>query len=215
MVDTDSTIIINQSIGLCLSVQLLHWLYFLLRIGQYGKILWWLWCKGKHRDQEANSVLLAYPAEVADAGWSPAGRHINLVKNLTIKLSSAEENMTQGNMRKHINEIFATIKGKYWQKSEEYSPANDAFHNFNAAAQKRNCNPEQALLGMVVKHTVSIDDAVDNYPTSISEKTMKVIDEKITDLLLYYILLHAMFSCRVVPDRKKPQHTDCGQIDSM
>lgn len=144
--------------------------------------------------------------------WQPP---LNLVKNSTIKLLPMEENMTQGYMRKHINEIFAIIKGKYWQKSDEYSPTNDAFHNFNAAAQKRNCTPEQALLGMVVKHTVSVDDAVDNYPTSISEKAMKVIDEKITDLLLYYMLLHAMFSCRVVPDGQKPQHVDCGQIDSM
>lgn len=110
--------------------------------------------------------------------------------------------MTQSEMRKHLDHIFSCIKGKYWQKSAEYSPTGDAFHNFKAAAKKQRCTPERALIGMAMKHAVSIDDIVADvsgiFPVIIPGDTMEKIDEKIFDLILYYMLLHAMLSQRLL-----------------
>lgn len=72
-------------------------------------------------------------------------------------------------------------------KAEEYANERDRLHNFKKAAHLRNQSPREALGGMMVKHTVSIYDMIDNKILAPLEQW----DEKITDNINYLILLKA------------------------
>lgn len=72
-------------------------------------------------------------------------------------------------------------------KADEYA-TEDRLHNFKRAAALKGETPRQALLGMMVKHTVSVYDlgmGADQVPAA-------VWDEKIGDHLNYLILLKAL-----------------------
>lgn len=74
-------------------------------------------------------------------------------------------------------------------KTAEYATSRDQLNNFRKAAQLRGCTIPQAVAGMMVKHTVSIFDMVANdYDSVFSEETW---DEKITDHIIYLVLLKA------------------------
>ena len=72
-------------------------------------------------------------------------------------------------------------------KGKEYA-TEDRLHNFKVAAALEGKTPEQALAGMMAKHTVSIYDMCESrehYPTATWE-------EKITDHINYLLLLNAI-----------------------
>lgn len=72
-------------------------------------------------------------------------------------------------------------------KATEYATS-DRLHNFRVAAQLRGCTTEQALAGMMAKHTVSIYDMCESgemYPIELWQ-------EKITDSINYLLLLNAV-----------------------
>ncbi len=71
-------------------------------------------------------------------------------------------------------------------KTDEYANE-DQLHNFVVAAELKDETPKEAIAGMMAKHTVSIYDMVR------SKKTFspKIWDEKITDHIIYLILLRA------------------------
>jgi len=71
-------------------------------------------------------------------------------------------------------------------KTAEYA-TDDQLNNFRKTAHLRGCSMAQAVSGMMVKHTVSIFDMVEG-PNTFSEQTW---DEKITDHIIYLILLKA------------------------
>lgn len=76
-------------------------------------------------------------------------------------------------------------------KNEEYSRNGDRLWNFKRAAIIRGVDPECALMGMKVKHDVSVDDLVDN---AIKGKlpTEEVLLEKIGDSINYLALLFGL-----------------------
>ncbi len=74
-------------------------------------------------------------------------------------------------------------------KAEEYAPGVDRLHNFRVAATVRNTTPAQALAGMMLKHTVSIYDAID----ADVLPPLFLLEEKITDHINYLVLLMAIF----------------------
>lgn len=73
-------------------------------------------------------------------------------------------------------------------KAEEYADDVDRLHNFRVAAALENCTMEQALAGMMVKHTVSIYDMI----SSGADFPMAEWEEKIGDHLNYLFLLKAI-----------------------
>lgn len=91
---------------------------------------------------------------------------------------------------KTLSKVEATLA----HKGAEYADDSDVFRNFVKAARKRGISREQALMGMLMKHIVSVDDMVDK----VSPYTEELIEEKIGDVLSYYILLKAMLieNCR-------------------
>lgn len=99
------------------------------------------------------------------------------------------------------------IKKILQAKSDEYSTESDKLHNFKRAAQVENCSPEKALIGMFVKHLVSILDIVDEteskcgldmncFPAFETVTYLNMLDEKITDAINYFILLEALLKER-------------------
>ena len=74
-------------------------------------------------------------------------------------------------------------------KAMEYA-TEDRLHNFRVAAELQGITAEQALAGMMAKHTVSVYDMChsgDVYP-------IELWDEKITDSINYLLLLKALVS---------------------
>ncbi|MFA5153126.1 MAG: hypothetical protein WC554_11235 [Clostridia bacterium] len=78
----------------------------------------------------------------------------------------------------------------YGTKDEEYSRNNDKLHNFKRAAELKREAPERALLGMWVKHLVSILDMIDDLPTEGID--LDLLEEKMNDNHNYLFLLEAI-----------------------
>lgn len=84
------------------------------------------------------------------------------------------------------------VKSMLSSKAEEYASDKDRLHNFKQAAALQQETPEQALAGMMVKHTVSIYDMIET-----GEKfPLEQWAEKITDHVNYLILLKAIVTER-------------------
>ena len=86
-------------------------------------------------------------------------------------------------------------------KGDEYARKGDRLWNFKVAARKRNCHPAEALAGMMVKHTVSVDDIIDGLANGIVPPK-ELVAEKIGDSIDYLLLLEGLIeeARREVPE---------------
>lgn len=82
------------------------------------------------------------------------------------------------------------IKSVLAAKAGEYA-TDDRLHNFKRSGQISNRTPEQALLGMLVKHVTSIFDIVEEVAVG-KLASAAMVDEKIGDAVNYLILLEAL-----------------------
>lgn len=91
-----------------------------------------------------------------------------------------------------FNEILETeierIRSVLGSKAAEYADDGDRLHNFKQAAHLEGCTEEQALGGMMGKHTVSIYDMI----RTGEHYTLAQWSEKINDHVNYLILLKAI-----------------------
>ena len=76
-------------------------------------------------------------------------------------------------------------------KGDEYARDGDRLWNFKVAARKLNCHPAEALAGMMVKHTVSVDDIIDGLARGIVPP-QELVAEKIGDSINYLLLLEGL-----------------------
>jgi hypothetical protein len=94
-----------------------------------------------------------------------------------------------------FNEIarktFADCEKVLGMKNIEYSGINDRLHNFKVAGRMLNITPEVALMGMKIKHTVSVYDIVNNIVNG-NLPDLDVLNEKICDEINYLVLLKAL-----------------------
>ena len=88
------------------------------------------------------------------------------------------------------------IKDILISKGEEYSTLDNKLHNFDKAGRMSNQSREKALMGMLLKHQVSVDDIVNKLDEG-KLPTLDLLSEKITDILNYYILLKACIVDRI------------------
>lgn len=97
--------------------------------------------------------------------------------------------MDSKTFEKLTDEQFDRCRDILCTKATEYA-TEDRLHNFRVAAELRGCTPEQALAGMMAKHTVSVYDMCE----ATAEETFPVElwQEKITDSINYLLLLNAM-----------------------
>ena len=86
-------------------------------------------------------------------------------------------------------------------KGDEYARGGDRLWNFKVAGRKLNCHPAQALAGMMVKHTVSVDDIIDGLSRGIVPPK-ELVAEKIGDSIDYLLLLEGLIeeARREVPE---------------
>lgn len=89
-----------------------------------------------------------------------------------------------------INELVAHCQSLLHSKHEEYATA-DHFHNFNVSASLQGITPEQALIGMMDKHVVSVHDMVNEHAEG-REIPLEAWREKIGDNINYLLILWAM-----------------------
>lgn len=75
-------------------------------------------------------------------------------------------------------------------KADEYAEDTDRLHNFRVAAELQGISMEQALGGMMAKHTISIYDMI----YADHSHSYELWHEKITDHINYLLLLHAMIA---------------------
>ena len=99
-------------------------------------------------------------------------------------------------MPDRIDKIRSTLS----KKAEEYATEGNRYHNFDDMAKLIGVTPEQALIGLMAKHWVSVRDMlimveyldhppVCGYDPMFFTITPPLIDEKFGDLINYLILL--------------------------
>jgi hypothetical protein len=103
--------------------------------------------------------------------------------------------MTNEDFEELLDQRLASTKQVLGSKGQEYGRG-DRLHNFKAAGRKRNITPEQALMGMKLKHDVSVDDIVDDIDRGILPSE-SLLNEKIGDSLNYLVLLEALIKERI------------------
>jgi hypothetical protein len=82
----------------------------------------------------------------------------------------------------------AAIKTTLSNKAKEYA-IGDRLYNFKRAAEISRTTPQKALIGMLMKHLVSVIDLVEGS----TKPTEYLVNEKIGDAINYLILLEAIF----------------------
>ena len=92
--------------------------------------------------------------------------------------------------QEHIEDMIEHCKDMLLTKHTEYATEDD-FHNFNVAAALQNVTPQQALIGMMDKHVVSVHDLV-NEQAEGREILLDKWKEKIGDNIDYLLILWAM-----------------------
>ena len=101
-----------------------------------------------------------------------------------------EKKMTDKRFTDIIQKQITQIQDTLLKKQGEYA-TEDRLHNFRAAANIQGCTMEEALAGMLCKHTVSIYDMVRGIGRGRGFPN-EVWDEKINDHIIYLLLLKAI-----------------------
>lgn len=89
-----------------------------------------------------------------------------------------------------VNRRLSHIQSTLESKGKEYA-REDRLSNFKAAGAALDCSPERALLGMLIKHQVSIIDMINDLDQGVKHDQV-VWNEKIGDAINYYVLLDAL-----------------------
>ncbi len=75
----------------------------------------------------------------------------------------------------------------FYEKDKEYTQNDDRLHNFKTAGKIQGITTEKAVVGMMMKHFVSILDMVDN-PDTV---TKPMVDSKFSDAINYMYFIEA------------------------
>lgn len=108
--------------------------------------------------------------------------------------------MKEESFDKIVEKRCEAIKEILTHKALEYATDKSRYHNFEMAARKLNITPEEALMGIKVKHDVSIDDLVEWAKNSPEKLSHCIINEKIGDSINYLILLEGLLKKRLLND---------------
>lgn len=87
-----------------------------------------------------------------------------------------------------LDNTLESITASMALKNKEYASKGDPYHNFDTAALIKGESPAMALLGMYMKHFVSVLDMVQ----SGDKYDHDYINEKINDSINYHILLKGL-----------------------
>lgn len=96
--------------------------------------------------------------------------------------------MTREEFEEHSRGFLENCLATLSIKGDEYASESNPYTNFEQASKFLDCKPQQALLGFLTKHLVSIKDMCNSniiYSNSLWT-------EKIKDSICYLLLLHGM-----------------------
>lgn len=100
--------------------------------------------------------------------------------------------MNNANFNEIVSSRIEKIQDLLASKGKEYAgDRGDRLHNFKRAAETMRCSPVRALVGMWMKHIISILDMVDELEVG-GQVHIGRIDEKIGDAINYLILMEAL-----------------------
>lgn len=100
--------------------------------------------------------------------------------------------MNQDQFNELTEKLLTACKDALGMKAGEYAREGDRLHNFYAAARKLNKHPLDSLLGMQVKHRVSIDDICDDIVKHKKFPSDEMMLEKFKDDINYNLLAFAL-----------------------
>lgn len=104
-----------------------------------------------------------------------------------------------------VNARIDSIRKILGAKAQEYA-FGDRLSNFKRAAAMLENKPEEALLGMMAKHWVSVMDMIDNLGNR--EFSLETWNEKIGDSINYLILLEAL----IIERKTKEELDELGRV---
>jgi hypothetical protein len=103
--------------------------------------------------------------------------------------------MTPEQFTMYLNQRLDKTKRVLSAKADEYARG-DRLSNFHKAAGFLDTTPEAALMGMVIKHVIALQDFIKDLNDGIMQSPDRW-DEKIGDIIAYMCLLDAMILERV------------------
>ena len=95
-----------------------------------------------------------------------------------------------------VSKILSRINLLLVQKGKEYRRNNNPFHNFEEGAKISGQTPERVLNGFLLKHFISYQDILNDLDKGILPK-QEIIDEKFTDILVYFTIQNIMLLERI------------------
>lgn len=100
--------------------------------------------------------------------------------------------MKVNDFNKLVEDRLERIKTVLVKKSAEYSTIEDKLINFKKGAQKSGLTSIEVLQGYLLKHEVSFADMCAKFKSG-EAISAEMIDEKLTDIINYYLLAEAIF----------------------
>ena len=107
-----------------------------------------------------------------------------------------EQTLIEKEFDKQVKHILEKIKLILVKKGKEYRRNNNPFHNFEEGAKISGQTPERVLQGFLLKHFISYQDILNDLDKGILPK-QEMIDEKFTDILVYFTIQNIMLSERI------------------
>lgn len=106
--------------------------------------------------------------------------------------------MNRQEFNKELDKLLDSIRQKFQVKGDEYATQDSVFANFDKGSRVTGLPPELVLDGYLTKHYVSYRDMLDliysgYYPDG------KLVDEKLGDIILYFILQKIMMENPKLP----------------
>lgn len=99
--------------------------------------------------------------------------------------------MNRREFEQKLEKLFLSIKDRCLKKGDEYAPDKLAFSNFEKGSRVTGLPPELVLDGYLTKHYVSYRDMLDSIYSG-DRPSQELIDEKLGDIILYFILQKIM-----------------------
>lgn len=81
-------------------------------------------------------------------------------------------------------------------KGKEYRRGNNPYHNFDTGALIIGQTPEKVLHGFLLKHLVSYQDMLNDIEQGKLPR-VEVVEEKLNDILVYFLIQKAMILERI------------------
>lgn len=90
-----------------------------------------------------------------------------------------------------IKNTLESIKDLLIVKGKEYRRKNNPYHNFEVGSEKTGKTRIEILRGFALKHSISIDDMIEDFENGTPPNVEKV-NEKYNDLITYLLIEKSM-----------------------